>query len=261
MELPAFFQPDGNRLVPHPDARSPWSDEMLHGRLLAALAARAVERRWPATDGFVPARLTVDLFRAAPLLPVLVELLPVRDGRRVKTAEVRVSSDGREVARAGVLLLKAGEEPSGTVWAPPGWDPPDPETVPAPPREAPDRLPLDLRPVGGGWFGQPGPRRLWIREVRALVAGEVYSPLARVAGAADLANPFANSGDNGLQFINADLSLHLARLPAGEWIGLDVSFRVSRSGVAAAGCDLYDREGPLGACSVASVANPRLRGA
>ena len=37
--------------------------------------------------------------------------------------------------------------------------------------------------------------------------------------AADFTNPLANSGDQGLEFVNADYTLYLHRLPVGEWIG------------------------------------------
>ena len=42
---------------------------------------------------------------------------------------------------------------------------------------------------------------------------------ARAALSADFASPLANSGPAGIDYINADLTLHLGRLPEGEWIG------------------------------------------
>ena len=39
----AYFSLSTDGLKPVPAARSPWSADMLHGRLLAGLAARAVE--------------------------------------------------------------------------------------------------------------------------------------------------------------------------------------------------------------------------
>jgi len=41
--------------------------------------------------------------------------------------------------------------------------------------------------------------------------------------AADIANPLANSGTNGLEFINGDITLYIARLPVDEWIGFEVA--------------------------------------
>lgn len=257
MQPPAFFTADGDQLVPHPDARSPWGDRMLHGRLLAALAARSVVRE-QLEDGWMPARLTVDMFRAASMSPVQVVTTTVRRGGRVKSAEVRITSEGREVVRATAEMLKTAVEPPGRVWSPPSWTVPGPGRLAPPPPGANERFPMEIRMVGDSGFGHFGPRQLWVREVRPLVDGEETPSFARVVGAADLANPFGNSGDDGLQFINADLNVHLARLPTGEWIGLDVSMRASHSGVAVAGCDLYDEVGLIGSCSVSSVANARL---
>ena len=253
----AFFRAEGPRLVPSPEARSPWSDQMLHGRLLAALAARAAEG--VSSAGLMPVRLTCDLFRAAPIEPVTVETEVVRDGRRVRALEVRLGCAGVEVARAAVLLLRAGEAPEGEVWAPPAWEVPAPEELPeAAPPEGGRTFPLDIRRVGEGGFWGFGRKRAWVCEVRHLVAGESFGPFARAVAAADLANPFANSGDQGLAFINADLTVYLARLPADAWIGLDVTTHVHEGALAVGACDLYDRAGRLGTATVASVANPRM---
>ncbi|MHB1444301.1 MAG: thioesterase family protein [Acidimicrobiales bacterium] len=254
----AFFIRDGGALVPSLDARSPWSDQMLHGRLLAALAARAVEDK-ELEEGMTPVRLTIDLFRAAPLSPVTVSTTVVRDGRRVKVAEVGIFCEGREVARASVLMMRGGPPVAGRVWGPEAWEVPDPEALPEPP-DPPDgrRFPMDIRMTNSDGFGTYARKRAWVREVRELVEGESPSPFVRAGGAADLANPLSNSGDAGLSFINGDLSVYLARLPEGEWLGLDVTTHISDGAVAVGACDLYDRRGRIGTASVASVANPRL---
>ena len=77
--------------------------------------------------------------------------------------------------------------------------------------------------VSGQGFGAPMPRRSWLRDTRALVEGEALSPFVRAALAADFASPVANSGSHGLDHINADLTLHLGRLPEGDWIGIERS--------------------------------------
>ncbi|MHB1924439.1 MAG: thioesterase family protein [Acidimicrobiales bacterium] len=254
----AFFTRQADQLVPSPDARSPWSDQMLHGRLLAALAARAVEGE-VLEEGMVPVRLTIDLFRAAPMSPVSVSTTVVRDGHRVKMAEVGITCEGREVARASALMIRGGPPVAGRVWGPDPWDVPDPESLPAAPDPADGRrFPMDIRMAGSGGFGTYSRKRAWVREVRELVEGEQPSPFVRAAGAADLANPLSNSGEGGLGFINADLSVYLARLPEGEWLGLDVTTHTSEGAVAVGGCDLYDRRGRIGTATVAAVANPRL---
>ena len=252
--MAAFFRPAGGRsLVPAPAAHSPWGEHMLHGRLLAALAARAAEQEAGGPE-MRPVRLTVDLFRAAPMEAVEVAAEVVRAGRRVRVVEVAVTCAGQEVARASALLLRAGAQPAGGVWGPEVWSVPTPESL-APMADPDQGGVLDVRIVSEGGFTAVAQKRLWIREVRSLVDGEEPSPFVRAVAAADLANPFSNSGDAGLHFINADLSVHLGRLPEGEWIGLEVAGRTSADGISVATCNLYDRSGPIGHCAVGAVAN------
>jgi acyl-CoA thioesterase len=98
---------------------------------------------------------------------------------------------------------------------------------------------------------------VWLREERELVAGVPLTPFMRAAIAADLANPFANSGDRGLGYINSDVTLYLHRLPAGEWIGMEVVNHHATDGVAIGQVVLYDRAGAIG---TSSVCGPAQRG-
>jgi hypothetical protein len=96
---------------------------------------------------------------------------------------------------------------------------------------------------------------LWARDRWQLVAGETLSPVVRAALAADLPNPLANSGAEGLQFINADLTLFLGRPPVSEWIGLEVAAHVGHDGTAIGTCTLYDTSGAIGSSSVCAITN------
>jgi len=251
----AYFRADGERLVPDAIARAPWGGDMLHGRLLVALAARAIEREQGDAD-FHCARLTVDLFRAARLAPVAVSTEPVRMGGRVRAVDVKIESEDKLVARASAVLLRHGEHPPTGAWIPPAWDAPPPAALAV--DESPEArfIPIEVRPVVPGGFTAAGRKRLWIRELSALVEGEDWTPLARVAAVADLGNAMANSGEEPNTFINADVTAYLGRLPDGEWIGLDVTGHVGADGVSVASCDLYDETGRVGWSSFAAVANP-----
>ena len=85
----------------------------------------------------------------------------------------------------------------------------------------------------------------------------MLTPFVRCAVAADYTNPFANSGDQGLQFVNADLTLYLHRLPATEWIGFEVTNHGATDGVAIGECRLHDEEGAIGTSSVMALAQRR----
>ena len=57
-----FFTTDGDAFIPTDAARGPWDPNSLHGRVIIGLLAFVIEQRHGADD-FVPARLTVDMFR------------------------------------------------------------------------------------------------------------------------------------------------------------------------------------------------------
>ncbi len=253
----AFFERTDEGLAPRAHARSPWSEDMLHGRLLGGLAAAALEREHGADD-LQPARLTIDLFKAAPMKPLQVTTTRVRDGGRIRVADALLRCDGYDVGRASVVFLRRAEQPSGAVWSAPEWDVPPPEEVPPPPPNPMRRnTAIEMRPVGGAGMGTPGQKRVWLRDRCQLVEGTPLSPFARVAAMADFASPLGNSGDTGLQFINADITLYLRRAPTSEWIGLETGSHLSEAGVAIAHATLYDTQGAIGYSDVCAVANAR----
>lgn len=249
-----FFSAKGGDLVPAPIARSPWSPDMLHGRLLGGLAARAVEAEH--LDGDLhPARLTVDLFRNSPLLPVSVTTTRIRDGRRIRVVDVAISTEQGPIGRASAVLLKKAEQPGGERMETPPWD----ERPPAVPASFPAvnwEPPFDLWRLTD--WETAGPKRVWTRETHPLVGEEPVTPFVRAALAADFASPLSNWGTAGVAFINADYTLTLARLPEGEHIGIESTGHLSTAGIATGQCTLHDEAGPIGYCVVTAVANRAL---
>ncbi len=149
-------------------------------------------------------------------------------------------------APARTPMARRGERLTGTF--------PSPSTLPSPENgDADGGWDLRLLTPGGFWTAER--KRLWARDRWRLVAGEEPSPAVRAALAADLPNPLANSSAEGLQFINADLTLILGRLPVSEWIGLEVSGHLGHDGVAVGSCTLYDTSGAIGWSSVCAIAN------
>ena len=251
----AYFIPSGEGLRPVADARSPWAADMLHGRLLAGLAARAVEQDHPDPD-FRLSRLTLDMFRFPPMQPYTVATSVARDGRRVCAIEVSITCAEIEVARAHVVLLRAGAHPDVHVWQPDEWTVPDPDDI-EPEGMAPDSG-WEIRMITDGGFWTSGRKRLWSRDSGQLVEGEEMSPVVRAALSSDLPNPLANSAAEGLRFINPDLTMFLVRAPSSEWIGLDVTGHLGADGVAVGTCTLYDTKGAIGYSTVCALANEVL---
>ena len=99
MKNQPFFTRDGNAFVPTEVANGPWDPGSLHGRVVIGLLAFEIEQQHVAAD-FVPARLTVDMFRLPKLLAVEVKTKLVRDGLRIRLVEAEFFSGGVSMARA-----------------------------------------------------------------------------------------------------------------------------------------------------------------
>jgi len=251
-----FFRRDGELFQPTPVSRGPWSQTSLHGRVVIGLLGREIERRHGDPD-YLPSRLTVDMYRLPDLSAAEVVTRVVRDGRRIKVIDAEYIVGGRSMARATCQLLRRTQNPDGKVWSPPPWDAPPPEAIPAPtdPRGSLGGM-WAVRPVSGA-MGTLGARRLWMSEVRELVGGDTLTPFAQVAVGCDFASPFANAGENGLAYINSDVTLYLHRLPATKWVGYEVVNHQATDGIAIGECLLHDESGPIGSATVTALAQAR----
>jgi Protein of unknown function (DUF3705). len=249
-DVEVFFTVEGDTFVPTAHARGPWAPDMLHGRLVGGLLARALEHEY-GDPAFHFTRLTVDLFRSSPLRPVRIETRLAREGRRIRVADATLSTDQGVIGRAAAVLLRRGEQPADEPLSSPAWNAPEPAELgpPLPPRRAGWTPPFDLWQLDG--------RRVWLRELHSLIEGESPSPLVRAALAADFASPLANRGADGLRFINADYTLLLGRLPTSDAIGLESTGHLSDEGIAIGHCTMHDTSGPFAHCAVTAIANPQ----
>jgi hypothetical protein len=114
---------------------------------------------------------------------------------------------------------------------------------------------------GAGWTPKIDPhqddqrKQVWIKSF-PVVQGEKPTSFQLAAMAADAVSLVTNWGDQGLEYINADLSLVMARLPVGEGVGLAAQHRVADCGIAAGAAVMFDREGSLGMVTVSTLAAP-----
>jgi hypothetical protein len=255
MALEPFFQKQrDDSFVPNDIARGPWDRNSLHGRVVAGLLADEIEERFGSPE-FHCARLTVDMYRVPPFAPATVSSHVVRDGNRIRVVDAEFTSGGVSIARASAVLLRKTENPEGTVWSPPNWQVPAAGALPARTNENGPAM-WDTRVIDNG-FGSTEQKRAWLRENRDLIEGKPLSPFVRAAFASDFTNPFANSGSNGLQFVNADITLYLHRLPVGEWLGFEVIEHHASEGISVGECVIYDDAGAIGRSLVCGVANRR----
>jgi hypothetical protein len=98
-----------------------------------------------------------------------------------------------------------------------------------------------------GRFGTVGPAAIWFRLDRPLIAGSQVSQAMRAVVAADFSNGVSSALDfREWTFINADLTVSLARHPVGEWILLDGENWIGPDGAGLAMARLADERGYFG---------------
>lgn len=243
----AVFEVDGDRFLPQPAARAGWYADALHGGPVAALFARQVERL-EAPVPMMVTRLTVDLMRPVPTRPLAVHTTVARAGKRIQVIDAVMEADDVVVARASALRIRAHEvvvpeHPRRQSVVPP-------ESIPTyPMREADGEWfhtrAAEARFVDGDFY-EPGPATVWMRLTMPLVAGEEPTPLQRVAAVADFGNGLSRVLPWGWLFINADLTVHLNRYPADEWVCLRSRTDIDDFGVGLAQSELFDRRGAIG---------------
>lgn len=246
----AIFRVEGNRAITGLNAAGPWSPDMQHGSAPTALVTFVAEAM-PAPVPMQIARITVDLMRPVPLVPLDIETKVLRQGRNIQLCEVRLKTDDVLVVQGTVLKIRT----EAMTDLPPETAEPPVEIA------SPDRSFVeptgDLRNsfVAGlsvrsarGRFGEPaGPGAIWYRVDRPLIEGAPTSQVMRAAVASDFCNATSVALDfRHWTFLNADLTISLSRAPVGEWILLDGESWIGADGAGLAAARLGDERGYFG---------------
>ncbi len=247
----AFYESDGDRYLATELTRGPWDPGAQHAGPPAALLGREIERL-PDAGEFQVGRVTFEILRSVPIAPVRVSARVLRPGRRVQLVEAELRDEaGEPLMRANAWRLRTAPleiPPQAMAAAEP---PPGPgqgaeaEFFPTG-EELGYHSAMEVRFVRGG-FVEPGPALVWLRMRQPLVAGEEPSPLQRVLVTADVGNGVSASLDyRRYLFINVDLTVHLERMPVGEWVCVDAQTLPQPSGNGTAESVLSDEGGRIG---------------
>ncbi|HEX4669517.1 MAG TPA: thioesterase family protein [Solirubrobacterales bacterium] len=246
----AFYEPDGDRFVATELTRGPWDPGAQHAGPPAALLGRAIERL-PETDEFQVGRVTCEILGSVPIAPLFVSARVVRPGRRVQLVEAELSDGKRALMRASAWRIRTAPVEIPPEAMAPAEPPPGPEQgsevefFPTG-QELGYHTAMECRFVEGG-FVEAGPAIVWLRMRQPLVAGEAPTPLQRVLVAADIGNGVSASLDyRRYLFINVDLTVHLERMPEGEWICVDARTLPQPNGLGTAESVLSDGRGRIG---------------
>jgi hypothetical protein len=253
----SFYEPDGDLYVATELTRGPWDPGAQHAGPPAALIGRQVERlgggRIGGDDG-PPAqvgRITYELLRSVPIAPLRVEAEIIRPGRRVEMFQAVLSDEaGEPLVRAQGWRLRADEvsfeSPAPPIPQPPGPQEGEPGEFFHTGYDVGYHSAMEYRFTEGA-FMEAGPATVWMRMAVPLIPGEEATPLQRVLAAADSGNGVSATLDwSKYLFINVDLTVHLHRMPEGEWVCLDAVTLPDPNGVGMADTRLLDERGPIG---------------
>ncbi len=245
----AFFVADGSCYVPTELTRGPWDPGAQHAGPPAALIGRELERCEPVRDARI-GRVTFEILRPVPLAPLEVAARVARPGRSVELLEAELRGPEGELMRATAWRLRT-QPVELSLDQRPDPPPPGPGEGAATPffptgREVGYHTAMHYSFVRGA-FLDTGPATVWMRMGHPLLAGEAPSPLVRVLIAADSGNGVSAALDyRRYVFINTDLTVHLIRPPAGEWVCLDAVTYPDRGGVGLSDTVLWDERGRIG---------------
>jgi hypothetical protein len=189
-----------------------------------------------------------------PVAEVEVSARVVRPGRTVELLEAELSADGRAVMIARAWRLPTADAPATAAEAPP---PPRPAEPTPPPGDFGYGAAVELRFARGAWR-EPGPSTVWTRLRVPIVPDEPPSPLERLLAVADSGNGVSAVLDwRRWLFINPELTLHVLRPPAGEWIVLDAATQIAAGGAGLARSVLSDEAGPVAYGAQSLLVAPR----
>ena len=263
----AFFVPVGESFEATELTRGPWDPDSQHAGPPTALIARTVERLVGTSEpGWQVGRITLEILRPVPIDILSIAARVVRPGKRVQHVEATLRGPEEDLIRARAWLVRRADielpaNVSSRDEGSPAARAGRPTGALGPPSGLPEAADSDFFPMlnsvgyhtameyrfAEGSFLELGPATTWMRMLHPLVAGEEPTPLQRVLIAADSGNGVSATLDfRRYLFVNVDLSVHLHRMPAGEWVCLDSVTVPEPTGVGMSDTALYDQHGPIG---------------
>ena len=250
-----YFYLNGKVVEATAHGAGPWDPTMLHGGAPTALIVRLLEDV-PSKAPMQLTRLTVDLKRPVPVGKLDIDLQITREGRNIQTFDISLSANGKEVARASALKIRSAE-----------FDLPNGVELPPNAFNVPEGAAKALQATGfnstvdtrdGGINPSNGLHSVWFRIERPFFEDRETTPLMRAAATGDYCNGIGSALDfESWTFLNADLTVHFTRPPAGEWMMLAAKSWIGPDGRALAFGELADSQGFFGRAIQSLVIAPR----
>lgn len=265
VEERALYLPDGDGYVGTILTQGGWDPDAANGAAVLALLGHCLEDV-PTLVPMTISRMTADLQRPVPLgrrLQVVPTVL--REGKKIQVVQLQVMVDEVEHVRATALRLREADLSEADV---------PPSTTAERPADAlvgPD----DAQTLGDGSWRRPGFLEAiemrqaattdgsgpgcWVRLKVPVIAGEAVRTTSQLTFAFDCANLIGVAGHPmSVTMINPDVTAHVLRPPAGEWVAItgDTRFHPPMGrGISYA--QLSDDDGVFAVVSMSQLLQPR----
>ena len=253
----------GERFSPSDHVISTWGPAMQNAAPVSALLVRALERCAPRDDTRL-SRVVVDLLGPVPMTDQLwVRAHVERPGTKIELLKAEMLAPGpdgqpRPVANAIAWRFQKGD--AAELFSTP--------TAPLRPvSEGRSRLPDDdtnqtyIQSLDWRWLNDilnDSPGECWARPLVDLVKGESMTPMERLFAVADIANGMGSGLSLGdWTFLNTDLTVHIHRVPEGEWVGVQAENHYGRDGVGISRGTLFDEHGAVAVLQQAQLVRRR----
>lgn len=262
-ELLDTDDPLGERFAASEHVTSTWSADMQNAAPVSALLVRTLDRCAPRADARM-SRVVVDLLGPVPVTgPLWMRGGVRRPGTKIELLSAEMLAPGpdgrpRPVAEARAWRFQ-GHDTAELAFA---AEPPLRPLAAATPRPVnPDLGTTFVDTLDWRWLNDvlhSVPAECWVRPKVDLVAGEVPTVLERLFCVADVANGMGSRLDvRRWTFLNTDLTVHLHRLPRGEWFGIRAVSNYGADGVGTSVATLFDVDGPVAALQQAQLVRRR----
>jgi hypothetical protein len=243
----AFYVADGDTFTATSATVGPWDPRLQHGGPVAALLGSRIERQ-----GGPSARVShfaLEFLGPVPVAAMDVKTAVARPGKKIAWYEASASIGGRAAVRASAWTLATSDGRHSPVRLD--------EPLPPMPREAASTYFESVPRFGYGdaleWrfaegaFERLGPATVWTRLRVEVVRGEPVTPLCRVLAMVDSANGISAELDVArFLFVPVNLTVALARHPAGEWVGMSATTSLAGDGAGVTRARLFDERGTIG---------------
>ena len=237
MTMSSIYHRDGDRWIPGPEAKGPFPGQ--HGGAIAGVLAACLEEEAARLQAGVALQSSTLLLCPAPVEPCAISTKTVRAGGRVTVLAATLRIEDKECALAQAIFVRPQEIGQ---WPLPSLEIHEPSNL--------ELVPKHTRYGTGLWYRDAVEMRkadgiFWLRSLKALV--NPLTPLARICAHADWASGLSRLESPAVGgFPNADLSIHLAREPSGDWVGLRPKSHWFANGMGMTDTEILDTRGPVG---------------